>query len=338
MNVLPAARAGHPLTSSGAAGSTASRAPSSASRSRPTGLSAGRWDRPACFTRTINASTSTTARFEFHVYSPAIPPKDVVYGDEHILKSENLPSVSEVVDARNHDADVRRELPRPVRQVDDSSESRAGRRRVRQGDDRERARRRDPASPASRRRSRPRPTLSSARPRARRPARSRKARKARPSTRASALGSPRPASAPTARSRSRQTGTSSFPRSRPAQALRRAKFVGGHNGVLGFARRPAGCGDGRLRRATCILPTRSAGARSRRPAREAVARLRDFSAPLRYKGKFEGRIIKFELHGGRLLSCRSVRRLRRSCCSFSPLASGRRRVRARPASCAATMR
>ena len=30
----------------------------------------------------------------------------IVYGDEHILKSENLPSVSEVVDARNHDADV----------------------------------------------------------------------------------------------------------------------------------------------------------------------------------------------------------------------------------------
>ena len=30
----------------------------------------------------------------------------VTYGDEHILKSENLPSVSEVVDARNHDADV----------------------------------------------------------------------------------------------------------------------------------------------------------------------------------------------------------------------------------------
>ena len=41
---------------------------------------------------------------EFHV-----KPGDtahVVYGDEHILKSENLPSVSEVVDVRNHDADV----------------------------------------------------------------------------------------------------------------------------------------------------------------------------------------------------------------------------------------
>ena len=30
----------------------------------------------------------------------------VTYGDEHILKSENLPSVSEVVDARDHDAEV----------------------------------------------------------------------------------------------------------------------------------------------------------------------------------------------------------------------------------------
>ena len=30
----------------------------------------------------------------------------VVFGDEHITKSENLPSVSEVVDARLHDADV----------------------------------------------------------------------------------------------------------------------------------------------------------------------------------------------------------------------------------------
>ena len=30
----------------------------------------------------------------------------VIFGDEHITKSENLPSVSEVVDARLHDADV----------------------------------------------------------------------------------------------------------------------------------------------------------------------------------------------------------------------------------------
>ena len=31
---------------------------------------------------------------------------NVSYGDEHILRSENLPSVSEVVDARNHAEDV----------------------------------------------------------------------------------------------------------------------------------------------------------------------------------------------------------------------------------------
>ena len=43
---------------------------------------------------------------DVELYVAAGDTADVEYGDEHILKSENLPSVSEVVDARNHDADV----------------------------------------------------------------------------------------------------------------------------------------------------------------------------------------------------------------------------------------
>ena len=43
---------------------------------------------------------------DVELYVAAGDTAHLTYGDEHILKSENLPSVSEVVDARNHDADV----------------------------------------------------------------------------------------------------------------------------------------------------------------------------------------------------------------------------------------
>ena len=43
---------------------------------------------------------------DVELYVAAGDTAHVTYGDEHILNSENLPSVSEVVDARNHDADV----------------------------------------------------------------------------------------------------------------------------------------------------------------------------------------------------------------------------------------
>ena len=49
----------------------------------------------------------------------------VTYGDEHILKSENLPSVSEVVDARNHDGDVEVDF-RDLFGKSESSESEQG--------------------------------------------------------------------------------------------------------------------------------------------------------------------------------------------------------------------
>ena len=43
---------------------------------------------------------------DVELYVAAGDTAHVTYGDEHILSSENLPSVSEVVDVRNHDADV----------------------------------------------------------------------------------------------------------------------------------------------------------------------------------------------------------------------------------------
>ena len=43
---------------------------------------------------------------DVELYVAAGDTAHLTYGDEHILESENLPSVSEVVDARSHDADV----------------------------------------------------------------------------------------------------------------------------------------------------------------------------------------------------------------------------------------
>ena len=222
---------------------------------------------------------------EFHV-----APGDtahVVYGDEHILKSENLPSVSEVVDARNHDADVEVNFRDLFGKSESSENQQGGGASVKVTIESEQ----DVEGVASFKEaveteahaefSETEGTETNQEQEGEEGTTIHAGKRARiTETRMRADGEVE------------ITANGHFVISKIAAGLHSGgKFVGGHNGywdslsdlldaVTGDAPSNVHLADSFRRR-----PIKKTGT-------EAVARLRDFSAPLRYKGKFEGRIIK----------------------------------------------
>ena len=197
---------------------------------------------------------------EFHV-----TPGDtahVVYGDEHILKSENLPSVSEVVDARNHDADVEVNFRDLFGKSDSSESEQGGGASVKvtieseQGVEGVASFKEAIETEAHAEFSETEGTETSQEQEGEEGTTVHAGKRARiTETRQRADGEVEITA----------NGHFVVSTARRRQALRR-QVRRRPQRVLGFAGRPAGRGDAATRRATCIWPTRSAGARSRSPA------------------------------------------------------------------------
>ena len=144
---------------------------------------------------------------DVELYVAAGDAANLQFGAEHILKSENLPSVSEEVDARKHSEDVDVNFRDLFGKSESSEHTDSGGASVKVSV--ESPSRISRASRSSRRASRPRRTPNFPRPRGPKPRRNRKARKVRSLTPGRARGSRKPGNARTARSRSRRMGGSS---------------------------------------------------------------------------------------------------------------------------------
>ena len=211
----------------------------------------------------------------------------VVYGDEHILESENLPSVSEVVDARGHDADVEVNFRDLFGQSESSESQQGGGASVKVSIESEQdiegvAKFKESVeTEAHAEFSETEGTETSQEQEGEEGTLVHAGKRARiTETRQRADGEVE------------ITAEGHFVVSKIAAGLHSGgKFVGGHNGYWGSL-------TDLLDAVTGDAPSNVHLADSFRrrpigkPGIEAVARLRNFSAPLRYKGKFEGRIIK----------------------------------------------